>query len=54
MATAEVLRKSSHAKSWKLETISAIATAAAPKDTAERQEFLSLLGSTKPLVIASR
>ncbi len=54
MATAEVLRKSSHAKSWNLDKISAIARAAAPADNAERQEFLSLLASTRPLAIASR
>ena len=54
MATAEVLRKSVHAKDWSIEKISAIARAAAPEGNAERQEFLSLLASTKPLAIASR
>ncbi len=49
MATAELLRKSPHAAGWTLERIAAIARGAAPPDSAERQEFLSLLDRLRPL-----
>ena len=55
MATAEILRKSPHAAGWPLERIAAIARGAASPDSAERQEFLSLLARLMPLAqVASR
>ena len=54
MATAEVLRRSKHAATWKLADITRIAKAASDADNAERQEFLRLLDKIKPLHIASK
>jgi hypothetical protein len=48
MAAAEILRGSEHAKGWSLDQVRAIARAAAAADSAERQEFLTLLDKLKP------
>jgi Ca-activated chloride channel family protein len=49
MAAAEILRKSEHASGWSVDQVLAIARAAAPADSAERQEFVSLVERMKPL-----
>jgi Ca-activated chloride channel family protein len=55
MAAAEILRHSEHASGWTVDQVLAIARAAAPADSAERQEFLSLLQKLQPLAkVASR
>jgi Ca-activated chloride channel family protein len=48
-AFAEVLRESKEAKQWSLATIANIARQAAPAQSAERQEFLSLLDKAQIL-----
>jgi Ca-activated chloride channel family protein len=48
-ATAEILRRSPYAAEWSLEKVAAIASKAADKQNAERQEFLQLLARLKPL-----
>jgi Ca-activated chloride channel family protein len=49
MATAEVLRGSPHATTWKLDRIRAIAESAAPKGNAERHELVALIDKIAPL-----
>jgi Ca-activated chloride channel homolog len=55
MAAAEILRHSEHAGSWSVAQVLAIAKAAAPAGSAERQEFVSLVEKMKPLTkVAAR
>ena len=53
MAAAEILRGSRHAAAWKVDEIKAIAASAAevgdPRANSERNEFLQLLDSLRPL-----
>ncbi len=48
-ATAEILRRSPHARTWKLATIERIAKGASKADSAERQEFIKLLDVLAPM-----
>jgi len=50
MAAAERLRRSPYAQGWDFDQIVRVARAAAPADSAERQEFIQLLEKSKPLV----
>jgi len=50
MGAAEKLRQSPHARDWDLERILRVARAAAPADSAERQEFVALLEKARPVV----
>ncbi|HVE83227.1 MAG TPA: von Willebrand factor type A domain-containing protein [Myxococcales bacterium] len=56
MGAAEKLRRSPEAQEWSYERILQIARAAAPADSAERQEFIQLLERSRPLIgpVASR
>lgn len=50
MGAADVLRRSPHAREWRLEQIQQIARAATPDGNAEREEFVHLLGRSIDVV----